>query len=189
MGLWERLFGFGKNRELSFVVIGLDNAGKTSVLNWAKPESRRQELRKIQPTIGYEVEQFEFEDVKLTAMDMAGQAKYRDMWTSRLDEAHAVVFVVDSSDAMRLCVAKEELQRVLLSDLMKSRKIPLLFFANKSDIPKAANTASVMRELSLDLITDRPWKLLASDAIRGVGVEEGFLWLVEAAKEFKKKSP
>lgn len=188
MGLWERLFGYGKDRQLSFVVIGLDNAGKTTLLNWIKPENKKVENRKIQPTIGFEVEQFEYDQVKLTTMDMAGQGKYRDMWTSRLDECHGVVFVVDSSDSMRLCVAKEELQRVLLNDIIKSRKMPFLFFANKADLPKAVNTTTLMRELSLDLITDRPWKLLSSDAVKGSGVDDGFTWLVDAAKQFKSRN-
>jgi ADP-ribosylation factor-like protein 6 len=43
-----------------------------------------------------------------------------------------------------------------LSDI-KVREIPILFYANKMDLPFAMSEVEVAKELALDEITDRPW--------------------------------
>ena len=46
----------------------------------------------------------------------------------------AIIFVVDGSDELRFGVAKNELEMLLDHDDIKSRSLPILFFANKSDL-------------------------------------------------------
>ena len=43
----------------------------------------------------------------------------------------AIIFVLDSTDRLRMCVAKEELQTLLLHGDVAARNIPIVFFANK----------------------------------------------------------
>lgn len=103
-------------------------------------------------------------------------------------ESHAVIFVVDSSDKLRMVVAKEELDvllsheganelqlcsksvenppRATLPHLCPSgcldirrRKIPVLFFANKMDLQDAMTSAKVSQMLRLENIQDKPWHI------------------------------
>jgi len=45
--------------------------------------------------------------------DMSGQAKYRNLWEHYYTDTDAVIFVVDSADAVRMCVVKDELNTIL----------------------------------------------------------------------------
>jgi len=44
---------------------------------------------------------------------MSGQGRYRDLWEHYYADVDAVIFVVDSSDKIRTCVAKDELEQML----------------------------------------------------------------------------
>ena len=68
--------------------------------------------------------------------------------------------MVDSTDPLRFCVAKDELERMLLHKDLLNKPVPIVVFANKVDIPKAVNPATLIQDLSLDLVVDRPWRLL-----------------------------
>jgi len=52
-------------------------------------------------------------DLHFTMFDMSGQAKYRNLWEHYYTDTDAVIFVVDSADAVRMCVVKDELNTIL----------------------------------------------------------------------------
>ena len=60
---------------------------------------------------------------------------------------------------------------------IQGRKIPILFFANKMDIPGAMVPEMVAEELDLDKVRDKPWHIQSSNALSGDGVNEGIEWL------------
>jgi ADP-ribosylation factor-like protein 6 len=62
---------------------------------------------------------------------MSGQGRYRSLWEHYYADVEAIIFVLDSTDKMRICVAKEELQTLLNHEDIKDSRVPLLFFANK----------------------------------------------------------
>ena len=82
-----------------------------------------------------------------------------------------------SSDRLRACVSKEELTQLLGHNDIQGRKIPILFFANKMDIPGAMVPEMVAEELDLDKVRDKPWHIQSSNALSGDGVNEGIEWL------------
>ena len=60
-----------KKHNANIIVLGLDNSGKSTIINKMKPdESRRHE---VVPTIGFNVEKFVSRSLSLTAFDMSGQ--------------------------------------------------------------------------------------------------------------------
>jgi len=67
----------------------------------------------IVPTIGFSIETFTKSKLNLTVIDMSGQGRYRDLWEHYYADVDAVIFVVDSSDKIRTCVAKDELEQML----------------------------------------------------------------------------
>mmetsp|Transcript_32733 Transcript_32733/g.101333 ORF Transcript_32733/g.101333 Transcript_32733/m.101333 type:complete len:119 (-) Transcript_32733:468-824(-) len=108
---------------------------------------------------------------------MSGQPRYRSLWEQYYIEAEAVIFVVDSSDRLRICVAKTELEMLLKHEDICSKPLPIIFFANKMDIPGALTPLECSQQLELERISDRPWHIASSNGLTGAGIAEGMDWL------------
>ena len=113
MGLFSALFSIfrKKKKEVKLVCCGLDNSGKTTIINFLKPQ--KVQKSEVVPTVGFAVDNFVKENLKFTVFDMSGQGKYRSLWESFYGEVDCIVFVVDSADRVRLAVAKNELETLL----------------------------------------------------------------------------
>jgi ADP-ribosylation factor-like protein 6 len=114
---------------------------------------------------------------------MSGQGRYRNLWEHYYKECQGIVFVVDSSDKLRMVVAKDELDMLLQHPDIRSRKLPILFFANKMDTRDALSSVKVSQTLGLERIMDKPWHICASNAVTGEGLLEGVEWLTGQIKE------
>ena len=105
-----------KRREANVLVVGLDNSGKSTILNYLK--RKEDQVEEIVPTVGYTVERLSGIErnrsgIALTAFDMSGQGRYRNLWEHYYDSVEGIIFVVDSTDALRLVVARDELEMLL----------------------------------------------------------------------------
>ena len=121
MGIWTNfLFSIGLvKRKVNVLFVGLDNSGKSTILSKLKA-SQVMQIFKIQspveeiiPTVGFTVEKFSKSKLSFTAFDMSGQGKYRDLWEHYFLDSDSIVFVIDSSDKMRISVCKDELDTLL----------------------------------------------------------------------------
>ncbi|KAM9803333.1 ADP-ribosylation factor-like protein 6 isoform 3-T3 [Syngnathus typhle] len=179
MGLLDKLSGWLglKKKEVNVLCLGLDNSGKTTIINQLKPANTPGQ--DIVPTIGFNIEKFKSSSLSFTVFDMSGQSKYRNLWEHYYKESHAIIFVIDSSDKLRMVVAKEELDTLLNHGDICSKKVPVLFFANKMDLRDAMSSVKVSQMLCLENIKDKPWHICASNAIEGDGLQEGMEWLQE----------
>lgn len=65
------------------------------------------------PTIGFNVEVLQYKNIKFQVWDLGGQTSIRPYWRCYYPNTDAVIFVVDSCDADRLAVAKQELMAML----------------------------------------------------------------------------
>ena len=133
------------------IMLGLDNAGKTTVLYKLKLG----EVVTTIPTIGFNVESVQYKHINFTVWDVGGQTKIRPLWQHYFENSDAVIFVVDSQDRGRLAEAKEELDGVLNDDRL--RNATLLVFNNKQDMPNAATTTEVTEKLGLRNRREREW--------------------------------
>jgi len=166
------------------LVVGLDNSGKTTIIASIKPT--RSQPGEVVPTVGFEVDQFAKAGLQFTVFDMSGARKYRTLWESYYKDAEAVIFVIDSADELRMPMVKDELDELLAhADL--PRGIPVLFFANKKDLPTSLPPGQCAASLMLDKIQDRPWQIVHCAAISGDGVEEGFAWLADTVKKRRER--
>lgn len=68
--------------------------------------------------------------VTFTVLDMSGQGRYRSLWEQYYRESEAIIFVIDSSDKIRIEVAKNELHTLLQHE----GKNPLIKY-NEENIP------------------------------------------------------
>ncbi|XP_029438007.1 ADP-ribosylation factor-like protein 6 isoform X2 [Rhinatrema bivittatum] len=185
MALFDRLSGWLglKKREVHVLCLGLDNSGKTTIINKLKPSNTQ--MQDIVPTIGFSVEKFMTSSLSFTVFDMSGQGRYRSLWEHYYREGEAIIFVIDSSDSLRMVVAREELDTLLNHPDIKQRRIPILFFANKMDLDDAFSSVKVSQVLSLETIKDKPWHICASDGLRGEGLQEGVDWLQDQIQAMK----
>ncbi|CAE7872499.1 ARL6 [Symbiodinium sp. KB8] len=183
MGLLDMLmkaFGWRKE-ESSVLVVGLDNSGKTTILNFLKPAKNA--LLEVAPTVGFTVEQFEKGNIRFDAFDMSGQREYRSLWERYYKDAQSIIFVVDSADKVRMVVAKDELDALLSHEDVAERPVPLLIFANKTDKASALPLVEVISLLGLQDISGRAWKVQPSNALTGEGVDDGIEWLAQKVSE------
>merc|ERR1712078_474775 len=109
---WKRMFG---NKEMRILMVGLDAAGKTTVLYKLKLG----EVVTTIPTIGFNVETVEYKNIKFTVWDIGGQEKIRKLWRYYYQGTQGLIFVIDSSDRDRIEDARDELQKMLLEDEMR----------------------------------------------------------------------
>ena len=182
MGLLDKLSNFlsSKKKDANILVVGLDNSGKTSLLNQLKPADSK--TLTIVPTVGFNVEKFQCKALNFTTFDMSGQGKYRNLWEHYYKEIDAIIYVIDSSDRMRLVVSKEELLNMVDHVELRNRNIPILVFANKMDVKGAYSVQDVSEELELNQIRNKRLKIFGSNALNGDGVNEGIEWLAQIIK-------
>jgi len=172
--LFDRLWG---KREMRILMVGLDAAGKTTILYKLKLG----EIVTTIPTIGFNVETVEYKNIQFTVWDVGGQDKIRPLWRHYFQNTQGIIFVVDSNDRDRIVEAREELQRMLNEDEL--RDALLLVFANKQDLPNAMNAAEVTDKLGLHSLRSRAWFIQSTCATSGDGLYEGLEWLASALKK------
>ena len=137
--------------------------------------SQRVGVGEVTPTVGFNVDEFSKGSISFTVFDMSGAGRYRNLWEQHYREARAIIFVVDSADKLRLCVAKDELDTMLRAADLNGK--PFLIFANKMDVPSALSPVDIAQGLALDEINGHPWQIVPSNALDGTGLQEGVDWL------------
>nr|XP_054507588.1 E3 ubiquitin-protein ligase TRIM23 isoform X2 [Agelaius phoeniceus] len=162
----------GPKMEIRVVTLGLDGAGKTTILFKLKQDEFMQPI----PTIGFNVETVEYKNLKFTIWDVGGKHKLRPLWKHYYLNTQAVVFVVDSSHRDRVSEAYSELAKLLTEKEL--RDALLLIFANKQDVAGALPVEEITELLSLHkLCCGRSWYIQGCDARSGTGLYEGLDWL------------
>jgi len=174
--IFQGLFG---KKEMRILMVGLDAAGKTTILYKLKLG----EIVTTIPTIGFNVETVEYKNISFTVWDVGGQDKIRPLWRHYFQNTQGLIFVVDSNDRERVGEAKEELNRMLNEDEL--RDAVLLIFANKQDLPQAMNAAEITDKLGLHALRQRNWYIQATCATSGDGLYEGLDWLSNQLKNAK----
>ena len=71
--VWQRMIG---KKEMRILMVGLDAAGKTTILYKLKLG----EVVTTIPTIGFNVETVEYKNISFTVWDVGGQDKIRPLW-------------------------------------------------------------------------------------------------------------
>eukprot|EP00770_Monocercomonoides_exilis_P009302 MONOS_9257.1-p1 / transcript=MONOS_9257.1 / gene=MONOS_9257 / organism=Monocercomonoides_exilis_PA203 / gene_product=Arf1b / transcript_product=Arf1b / location=Mono_scaffold00375:26847-27725(-) / protein_length=190 / sequence_SO=supercontig / SO=protein_coding / is_pseudo=false len=172
---------FFTKKPTRIVMVGLDAAGKTSVLYRLKLG----EAVMSNPTLGFNVEEVQFENLKFTIWDVGGQKRIRQLWNHYYEGVNAVVYVVDCSDHRRIKCSNpdgcDECAHCELHNMLRSEHLtnaPVLILANKQDIAGAAKPDEAARLLGLaELPSSRKWHIQGCCALTGQGLTEGFRWL------------
>ena len=172
----DRLF---MKKEFRLLMLGLDAAGKTTILY----KMKLGEIIYSIPMIGMGVETVKYKNTTFTSWDVGGGDRSRPLRRHYYGGTQGLIFVVDSSDTERIEYAKEELQRLLNEDGLKDAA--LLIFANKQDLSGAMSSTEVAEKLDLATVNDREWYIQGTCAMTGGGLYEGLDWLSKAVSKKK----
>ncbi|XP_062979413.1 ADP-ribosylation factor-like protein 10 isoform X2 [Elgaria multicarinata webbii] len=144
--------------EYQVLVLGLDGAGKSSILHYVCST----EVKKcIAPTQGFNSVQLQDSGLQMALLEVGGSQNLRFYWNQYLSKAHILVFVVDSADGLRLHTARQELHCLLAED----PQLPLIVLANKQDKSDALSVAELHEELALHTLNNqREFFLLPTSA-------------------------
>ncbi|KAI3355880.1 hypothetical protein L3Q82_004234 [Scortum barcoo] len=173
-------------QSLHIVMLGLDSAGKTTVLYRLKFN----EFVNTVPTIGFNTEKIKLSNgtakgISCHFWDVGGQEKLRPLWKSYSRCTDGIIYVVDSVDVDRLEEAKTELHKV--TKFAENQGTPLLVIANKQDLPKSLPVADIEKQLALhELTPSTTYHIQPACAIIGEGLHEGMDKLYEMILKRRK---
>jgi len=182
---WNILYGLGlwnKNAKICF--LGLDNAGKTTLLAMLRDDRLVQHMPTQKPTM----EELTMGNIKFRTYDLGGHTIARRLWREYYADVDAVVFLVDSTDRDRFAESKRELDELLTGDDLKD--VPVLVLGNKIDLPTAASEDEIRNALGLAQTTGkntggglakgvRPVEVFMCSVVKRMGYKDGFNWLAQ----------
>lgn len=170
--LFTKLWRLFNHQEHKVIIVGLDNAGKTTILY----QFSMNEVVHTSPTIGSNVEEIVVNNTHFLMWDIGGQESLRSSWNTYYTNTEFVIVVVDSTDRERISVTKEELYRMLAHEDL--RKAGLLIFANKQDVKGCMSVAEISQSLQLTSVKDHQWHIQACCALTGEGLCQGLEWMM-----------
>ncbi|XP_075573804.1 ADP-ribosylation factor-like protein 3 isoform X1 [Pelecanus crispus] len=153
------------DQEVRILLLGLDNAGKTTLLKQLASE----DISHITPTQGFNIKSVQSQGFKLNVWDIGGQRKIRPYWRNYFENTDILIYVIDSADRKRFEETGQELAELL--DEEKLSGVPVLIFANKQDLLTAAPASEIAEGLNLHTIRDRVWQIQSCSALSGEGVQ------------------
>ncbi|KAK3927644.1 ADP-ribosylation factor-related protein 1 [Frankliniella fusca] len=172
--------------EYCVLILGLDNAGKTTYLESAKTQLLRQyqgmNPSKITSTVGLNIGRVVVGGIALNFWDLGGQQELQSLWDKYYAESHAVIYIVDSSDRDRISESKETFDKMISTQSLQG--VPLLVLANKQDVTDCMGVREVkpIFNQNAHLIGRRDCMVMPISALTGEGVDEGIRWLVDCIK-------
>lgn len=115
--------------------------------------------------------------LKLNIWDVGGQKSLRVFWRNYFESTDGLIFVVDSSDTLRMNDSKQELKNLLKEERLLGAT--LLVLANKQDLKGALSCQKIKHLLELDSITTHHWKIVGCSALSGLNLLSAIDWLLE----------
>lgn len=182
-GLWKYLF---QKDEFFVLILGLDNAGKTTYLEQTKTKFNKgykgMNLAKITTTVGLNIGKIDLGKTRLNFWDLGGQEELQSLWDKYYAESHAVIYVVDSSDRERIEESKTAFDKMIVNSSLHG--VPLMVLANKQDLDGCLSVGDIQHVFNPtpEVVGDRDCKTAGVSALRGDGVYEGINWLAECIK-------
>ena len=162
---------FSRSRNnFKIIILGIQNAGKTTILY----RLSLGQLVQTTPTIGSNVEEISYNNVKLQAWDLGGQESTRSVWDVYFVNTDAIIYVIDTHET-NYEESKNQFYKLLENEALKNTVI--LIYANKQDLQGAKGVNEIMQIYEFDKIKDHIWHIQPCSAQTGEGLVTGMKWL------------
>lgn len=188
--LWDWLSGmlnflglYKKSGKLLF--LGLDNAGKTTLLHMLKDERMQQHM----PTLHGTSEELTMGGMRFTTFDLGGHKQARRVWKNYFPAVDGIVFIIDTADRERIPESISELHSLMADEQIG--ECPIMILGNKIDKQGAASEEEIRHYFGLhgrttgkgnipkSELTSRPIELFMCSILKRQGYGEGFRWLAQ----------
>ncbi|KAF3842033.1 hypothetical protein F7725_023984 [Dissostichus mawsoni] len=188
------------------VFLGLDNAGKTTLLHMLRDDRLGQHVPTLHPTqqlalcyllqhlskvsaspLSSASEELTIAGMTFTTFDLGGHTQARRIWKNYLPAINGIVYMVDCADHERLTEAKVELDALLTDETISN--VPVLILGNKIDRPEAISEDGLRGMFGLHGQTTgkgkvslkegnlRPMEVFMCSVLKRQGYGDGFRWL------------
>ncbi|MCG3259610.1 MAG: GTP-binding protein [Candidatus Heimdallarchaeota archaeon] len=177
-----------KKQPVNFVILGLENAGKTTLLRNISGKKYTETFT----TIGINIEQLRYRGLDFQAIDVGGQLHFREtMWQYYTTLAKGVIFVFDIFDRSKFAEAKKWFEYI---SHRLSKKAVLMFLANKIDLKDEDDTFLTTEEIitmfKLDNVSqypERSFRIWETSAKTGENVNNAISWMFNKLVDFIKE--
>ncbi|XP_065662319.1 ADP-ribosylation factor-related protein 1 isoform X2 [Hydra vulgaris] len=190
-GLWKYLF---QKDEYFVLIIGLDNAGKTTLFEQLKRKYCLTKyvgipFEKIAPTVGMNMGKIDLKTAVLVLWDLGGQNELQSLWSKYFSDCHGIIYVIDSSDTHRFEESYKCFSSLILDEQLKG--VPLLVLSNKRDKANSVNSEAIKNIFnhSSHNIGRRDCMLHEVSALKGEGITEGIEWMLQCVKRNVVRPP
>ncbi|XP_077991193.1 ADP-ribosylation factor-related protein 1-like [Glandiceps talaboti] len=189
-GLFKYLF---RKDEFFILILGLDNAGKTTFLEQTKTKFNRNykgmPLNKITTTVGLNIGKIDIGSIRLMFWDLGGQEELQSLWDKYYAESHGVIYMVDSTDEERLEESWRAFDEMIDSEALDG--VPVIVLANKQDVTGCLNVDHVKSVFnqSAAKIGRRDCKIRGVSALTGDGVNDSIEWMVQCVERNTPRRP
>ncbi|ONM62368.1 ADP-ribosylation factor-like A1A [Zea mays] len=184
MGLWDSLLNWLRSlffkQEMELSLVGLQNAGKTSLVNAVATGGYSEDMI---PTVGFNMRKVTKGNVTIKLWDLGGQRRFRTMWERYCRGVSAILYVVDAADRDSVPIAKSELHDLLTKQSLAG--IPLLVLGNKIDKSEALSKQALVDQLGLELIKDREVCCYMISCKDSVNIDVVIDWLIKHSRTAK----
>ncbi|CAL5368286.1 unnamed protein product [Camellia sinensis] len=184
MGLWDSLLNWLRSlffkQEMELSLVGLQNAGKTSLVNAIATGGYSEDMI---PTVGFNMRKVTKGNVTIKLWDLGGQQRFRSMWERYCRGVSAILYVVDAADRDSVPISRSELHDLFTKPSLA--EIPLLVLGNKIDKSEALTKQALVDQLGLDSISDREvccYMISCKDSVNIAAVID---WLIKHSKTVK----
>ncbi|KAM9143593.1 ADP-ribosylation factor-like protein 9 [Pangshura tecta] len=154
----------GKPQSKQILVLGLDGAGKTSVLHSLATNHVK---RSTAPTEGINAVCINTEEATMEFLEIGGSESLRSYWKMYLPRVLVLIYVVDSADHERFPLAKQLLHQLIQND----STLPVVILANKQDLKGACCITDIHDALALSEMGDERKMFLIGTHIAEDGSE------------------
>jgi len=168
------------NKKANLMFLGLDNAGKSTLLHMVKTGKYTQTLPTGQPNS----EELKMGNLRLNTYDLGGHATARKIWKDYFPAVDGIIFLIDSTDVARFDEVRVELENVLTSPELAN--IPIAILGNKIDKPGAVPEEDLKKAIDFYGLTskdNRPMELFMCSIVKKIGYSKALEWLASFLKD------